>query len=279
MKRKIAKLFSTAIISSVFVIGLCCCTLLLCSCNLLKTIKASSVETMNGWQFQYNEGTNDYSVFFALCDKNGKHLSSDCTVDIRIENDNGETVYRGTKNITERDFGTYSSQIAGERFLANVRIKANEIKKGTSASGKVYFTVTKKNAFAFDEVNCTALYCLPIKDTQLSVDSLPAEIQLKDYLGAISSKIVITDVQYKVDTALGTPMMSILVTGEKTFGTNNGLSLDSITYKLYDSEGFLSKSGSLYLGSGLGTGDKFKETITVYDVTPGETYTLKFVNE
>ena len=50
-----------------------------------------------------------------------------------------------------------------------------------------------------------------------------------------------------------------------------------IKYKLYDSEGFLSKSGSLYLESELAVGDKFKETIIIFDATPGETYTLKFV--
>ena len=41
------------------------------------------------------------------------------------------------------DFSYYSSQAAGEQYLANVRIPAAEIKAGTSASGKVYFTVYK----------------------------------------------------------------------------------------------------------------------------------------
>ena len=42
----------------------------------------------------------------------------------------------------------------GEQYLANVRTLCAEIKAGTSASGKVYFTVYKENAVQFDEVNC-----------------------------------------------------------------------------------------------------------------------------
>lgn len=45
---------------------------------------ASHVKTMKYWSFQYNEGTNDYSLFFGLEDKNDKPLSADVDVDIRI---------------------------------------------------------------------------------------------------------------------------------------------------------------------------------------------------
>ena len=145
---------------------------------------ASRVETLKSWSFQYNEGTSDYSLFFGLADKNDKSLSADVDVDIRIVNDADEEVYTGTKSVSPDDFGYYTSQAAGEQYLANVRIPAAEIRAGTSASGKVYFTVYKENAVQFDEVNCDALYCLPIEDIQVTFDSFPLDLKVKDFMGA-----------------------------------------------------------------------------------------------
>ena len=150
---------------------------------------ASRVETLKSWSFQYNEGTSDYSLFFGLADKNDKSLSADVDVDIRIVNDADEEVYAGTKSVSPDDFSYYTSQAAGEQYLANVRIPAAEIKAGKSASGKIYFTVYKENAVQFDEVNCDALYCLPIEDVQVTFDSFPLDLKVKDFMGSTASVI------------------------------------------------------------------------------------------
>ena len=157
---------------------------------------ASRVETLKSWSFQYNEGTSDYSLFFGLADKNDKSLSADVDVDIRIVNDADEEVYAGIKSVSPDDFSNYTSQAAGEQYLANVRIPAAEIKAGTSASGKVYFTVYKENAVQFDEVNCDALYCLPIEDVQVTFDSFPLDLKVKDFMGSTTSEIQIKKTEY-----------------------------------------------------------------------------------
>lgn len=46
---------------------------------------ASKVDTMKEWTFQYNEGTNDYSLFFGLCNSRNKYVSAPATVEIKIE--------------------------------------------------------------------------------------------------------------------------------------------------------------------------------------------------
>lgn len=248
---------------------------LLCGCN----VAGSNIETLKGWSFQYNEGTKDYSLFFALCDRNDKYLAADASVAIRIESENGDIVYEGIKSITPNDFGTYTSQIAGEQYLANVRIDAKDILEGTSSSGTVYFTVTNNNTFAFDECNCSALYCLPVKDIQLVVESLPVELQRKGYGGAIESKISITDVKYDIDSSLSSSRMTITLSGEKIYGNKGSVIYDIISYKLYDSGGYLADSGQVYLGTSLSVGDKFRDdSLVIYDLTPGETYTLKLLN-
>lgn len=208
---------------------------------------ASRVETLKSWSFQYNEGTSDYSLFFALADKNDKPLSADVDVDIRIVNDEDEEVYTGTKSVSTDDFGYYTSQAAGEQYLANVRIPAAEIRAGTSASGKVYFTVYKENAVQFDEVNCDALYCLPIEDVQVTFDSFPLDLKVKNFIGSTASVIQIQGAEFKLDKDYS-PQLTITITGEKKSGSSDS-GYDVISYKLYDSAGYLVDSGNIYLSS------------------------------
>lgn len=234
---------------------------------------ASRVETLKSWSFQYNEGTSDYSLFFGLADKNDKSLSADVDVDIRIVNDADEEVYAGTKSVSTDDFGYYTSQAAGEQYLANVRITAAEIKAGTSASGKVYFTVYKENAVRFDEVNCDALYCLPIEDVQVTFDSFPLDLKVKDFMGGTASVIQIQGAEFKFDKDYS-PRLNITITGEKKSGSGNS-GYDMISYKLFDSAGYMIDSGNLYL-SALSAGDKFKDdSVFIYDIVPGEAYVFR----
>ncbi len=247
----------------------------LCGCSLLPFGSTTAdIETLKSWSFQYNEGTNDYSVFFALLTESDRYVSADVDVDIRIVNDNNEEVYSRTHFVVKNDFGYYSSQAVGEQYLANLRIPAADISLGTSANGKVYLTVYKGDSLRFDEVNCEALYCLPVKDVQLIADGLPQEINVKGYNGKVESKIKIEEVQYTYDKAF-TSQLKITVLGIKTYGNANS-TYDMISYKIYDSKNFMVDSGNLYLRS-LSTNDKFKDnSIVVYDVVPGENYTIKF---
>lgn len=255
------------------------CIFLLSSCGVVNVIDVNNVETLKGWSFQYNESTNDYSLFFGLCDKNEKYISADVNVEIRIEDENKNIIYKGTKFITQNDFGAYSSQATGERYLANVRIKASEIEKGTSSSGTVYFTVSDGSTVIFDECNCSALWCLPVKDIQIYFDSLPIELQKKSYDESIESKITITDIQYGIDNSLDSPRATIVISGEKTYGGGSGLSYDVFSYKLYDSEDYLVDSGQVYIDISLSVGDKFKDdSLVIYDLTPGEIYTLQLLS-
>lgn len=251
--------------------GICGLLLILSGCSF-NVDNAARVETLKGWSFQYNDGTNDYSLFFGLLDKNNNPIAAEVDVEIRIVNDSDETVYTGTKTVSTSDYGYYTSQVLGEQYLANVRIPASAIVSGTSSSGKVYLTVHKENVVQFDEVNCDALYCLPVQDVQVYFDDLPQEIKVKDYMGGTAAVIEIQSAEYSFDSDYS-PKLSITVSGQKLSG-GDSIGYDMVSYKLYDSDGYMVDSGNLYLQS-LSTGDKFREEITIYDVTPGETYTLK----
>ena len=252
-----------------FLVGGLLIALLLSGCSS----SASRVETLKSWSFQYNEGTDDYSIFFGLADKNGTPLSADVDVDIRIINDENEEIYTGTKSVSADDYGYYTSQAAGEQYLANVRIPAAELTAGTSASGKVYLTVYKENTVRFDEVNCNALYCLPIKDVQVTFDTFPLELKVRDFMGDTSSVIQIQGAEYEFEPDYS-PKLYITITGEKKSGSGDS-GYDTISYKLYDSAGYVVDSGQIYLSS-LGAGDKFKDdSVVIYDVVPGESYVFQ----
>ena len=48
-----------------------------------------------------------------------------------------------------------------------------------------------------------------------------------------------------------------------------------ISYKLFDSAGYMIDSGNLYL-SALSAGDKFKDdSVVIYDIVPGEAYVFR----
>lgn len=236
----------------------------------------NNVETLKSWSFQFNEGTNDYSIFFALLNKNNEYVSADVDVDIRIVNEEDEEVYKDTKSVFKSDFNYYTSQAAGEQYLANLKIPAADITLGKSSNGTVYLTIYKNDTIYFDEVNCSAYYCLPISDVELVFDTLPLNIDVKGYDGSNQSTIQINDITYSFEKDY-IPQLKIIVSGAKIYGKSDSMqSYDMISYKLYDSEGYVIASGNIYLDS-LDQGDKFKDnSIVLYDVTPGETYRLGF---
>lgn len=247
---------------------------LICSLTGCSLLPGGSIETLKGWSFQYNQGTNDFSLFFGLLNGNDQYISAEVDVDIRIVNESGEEVYKATKSVTRKDFGNYESKAAGKQYLAEIRIPEADIATGKSSNGTVYLTVYKENVVRFDEVNCAALYCLPVSDLTLVAENLPTEISVKGYDGSVESKIRIEDVSYTCDKLLSTTL-KITVSGTKTYGSSK-IGYDMVAYKIYDSKGYVVESGNLFI-NGVGKGDKFKDdSISVYDITPGDTYKIVF---
>ena len=245
-------------------------SLVLSSCS---NLASSNVETLKGWSFQYNEGTNDYSVFFALLNKADQYVSANVDVDIRIEDESGTVLYSTTKSVTDDNFGYYTSQAAGEQYLAEIRIPEDEIAAGQSTSGTVYLTVYKDDSIRFDEVNCSALYCLPLLDVNLVAEQLPVEVNVNSYFG-LESTMQIEEVSFEYEDNFS-PLMRITVSGTKIYGESNS-GYDIISYKILDSDGYVVDASQVFIYS-LSQGDKFRDdSIVIYDVVPGETYTISF---
>lgn len=242
--------------------------------DTIEIFEDDNVETLKSWSFQFNEETNDYSLFFGLLNKNNEYVSAEVDVDIRIINEENEEVYKGTESISKNNFNYYTSQVSGKQYLAELRIPAADIIPGKSSNGTVYLTVHKNDMVRFDEVNCSALYCLPVSDVELIFDEFPLNIDVKGYDGSVESTIQIDNITYTFEKDY-VPQVRITVSGVKIYGRQGSMpGYDIIRYKLYDSEEYMVASGGIYLDS-LDQGDKFKDdSVVIYDITPGETYRL-----
>ena len=89
----------------------------LCGCSAItsKIIESNSIETLKGWSFQYNEGTNDYSLFFGLLNDKDKYISADVDVDIRIKDEAGNELYKETRSVSKRELSNYKSKDTDEK--------------------------------------------------------------------------------------------------------------------------------------------------------------------
>ena len=245
-------------------------SLLLSGCDRSSTAR---VKTLANWSFQHNEGTDDYSIFFELLDKNDKPLAADVYIDVRIINDENEEVFTGTTAVTADNYGYYTSQADEKQYLADVRIPAAKIKPGKSSNGIVYLTVYKENIIYFDEVHCEAFSCLPVEEVHVAFHHFPLDLKIQDFMDEATSIIQIQDAQYQFDAY--SSQLYITIWGEKISGNDN-FGYDTIPYKLYDHEGYMIDSGSIDLSS-LHVGDKFKDdSVVIFDVVPGEYYLFTF---
>lgn len=253
------------------------CLLLICAVLLAGCAAGARVEQLHSWSIQHNDGSNDYSVFFGFLDEDGRAIAAGATAELRIENDEGEILYEQTRSVTPEDFSVYTSAARGEEFLAEIRINDEEVKAGKSRSGTLYLKVHTDDGGEFDEVNCELFYDLPTLDVTIETEALPQEIRLDDYMGDLASVIRIDQVEYAYSSDYSSSL-TVTVYGVK-LEQYSDLSLDCVTYKLMDSEGYVVDNGSFYL-DGISAGDKFKDdSIWFYDLIPGETYTIVFSAE
>lgn len=243
----------------------CALCLLLCGCGAMATAQVAS---MNSWHFQYNPKTDDYSLFFALLDDEGNDIAAPVDVEVRIINDADETVFEGETSLGVGDFGYFTSEADGERYLAEAVIDADMIQPGMSDEGTVYFTVTGED-LEFDECTCDVLMDLPTLETTVKAGELPVEVGDQNYYG--SSLFRVEKVEIDSDDPL---RVHLIITGEKLEGDADGVAC--FDYRVVDSQGHQAERGTVYLDS-LRVGDRFRDdSVSLYDLIPGESYTVEF---
>jgi len=234
---------------------------------------ALQVEYLSDRSIQHNDTNKCSNLLFSLQDASSNRLTAAATVDIKIINDNNETVYEAVKTIDSSDYSTWTSALLGSRLLASINIYDCEIDEGTTASGKIYFTVYNTTYFSFEETVLTITDNLPTKQTVVKLPELPKEINTYSYNGHIEATIKITDITYEIKQN----NIYFYFTGEKTYDKEGQFnsSYCYVGWKLYDSDGYVVKSGTLMTDK-LYTNEKFRDKKEyAFDcISPGKSYFL-----
>ncbi len=237
---------------------------------------SESIAYLGDRSIQFDDIDEMFTLLFSFKDENETRISAPATLQIRIVNDNNETVYNAEHHVSEYDFGTWTSALHGDRLLGSVEIPLASINTGSSDSGKIYFTVKSGNT-SFKESVLEINGDLPVKGVSIALPQLPLLLEDYTYSGKVDQQVRITNIRYEIRDE----DVYFYFTGEKLYDDEGQKHSETceIGWKLYDSEGYVVASGTAYT-VGLAMGEKFKdERDTAYDcIRPGETYRLELLD-
>ena len=238
----------------------------------LEKMFPQTVEWISERDFFYYEDYDKFVLVFELADEDKIPMSSSGTVEIRIVNNDGLTVYEKTRTFTEDNFEEWIYDETIDKYLASIYINPSDITSSTSSEGKIYFVVYGDDYY-FDESTLNA-YDLPTKPIQVTTETLPKKVNYLSYNGSIYTTIRIDSITYEV---MYDDSLYIYFTGEKTYDCDGNRATNGCNFgwKLYDSEGYLIDSGTVFI-SDLQVGDKFRgEVGYAFDcIEPGVSYKI-----
>lgn len=240
---------------------------------------ANSVQYLGDRSIWHQDDKGRYVLVFSLKDSDRNMIAAPCIVEITIVNDNGETVYSSTKVVKTSWFQYWTYSNGTEKYQASIYIYDDDIAGGQCADGDIYFTVYNDGYFSFDQ-STLSIDDLPQKDTTIDLPETPHCINYYSSSGKLKSACEITGVTIDSCKKYSDGLWyEITFTGSCTYNASGSGQSSSmkIGWKLYNSEGYVVDSGTAYTES-VAMGEKFRETINVYYLTPGETYTLVILN-
>ena len=235
--------------------------------------EAKKVNWISNREIDNLEDKKQFRLLFSLKDASENYLKVPVVVEVEIENDNREVVYKATKIIKASDYSGWSNAYGKEWTAAAIYINYSEIAGGTTEKGTVKFTVYN-DYVSFDESTLTISSGLPLKATNIKMPTLPTTIHDYSWDDEIDSSCKITNITYEISG----DDLYLYFTGEKTYDAEGNRYSQSckVGWKLYDSDGYIVESGTFY-SPNIAVGEKFKnEKEYAWGViVPGETYTLK----
>ncbi len=111
--------------------------------------------------FRVQDNDRELEIIFSLYDPSKAYMSSNGYVSIRIESNNGKTLYLDNHRVLESDFSTFTQTLTGEQFEAySWKIPLSEINKSESWSGMAYIQFKSENGIIFEELS-TSVFGLP----------------------------------------------------------------------------------------------------------------------
>lgn len=235
-------------------------------------------EWISNRSFEYNNDDSRYQFCFALKDVNDAYISCDATVELYIENENGEKVYKGTKHVGQDDYSTWYNAF-NEWWGTAVYIYENEMTPGSSEDGTLYYKVIAGDNWFEYTLDISGI--LPTIDyvdlCHLTLPKLPYSISDQTDDDWLITKI--TSIEYYFEESYDNKVnLKLSFAGERTDVDlqENVSKYCEIGWKLVDEEGYVIDTGTVY-SPALAPGDKFKNVEeTIYGLEAGN-YTLTII--
>ena len=227
---------------------------------------------------QYNEADEQYVIFFGLQDQNKNYMDGSGTAEITIKDSNGNILYSQNILFTSSDFTSWTNTTwDNSRYLCGLFIDRSDIQGSTSTSGTLSLKVIMNDGVWFDAYNCS-ISSLPEKSVHIVLPTLPTEVAYNSYdcVNILTIKNITYTSSLNYDGSASVTF-TILVTLTAKSSDKNESSSTQIGYKLYDSDGVVVDSGTIYV-TPLAEGETARETENIYDLNPNETYTLVLMN-
>lgn len=227
-----------------------------------------------------HDDTNKYQiVFFGLQDSNQNYTSASGVATITITDNSNYTLYQKDIPFSSADFTNWTnSSRDSSRYLCGLYINDADIEGSASSSGKLTLKVTLDDGTWFEE-KVLSISDLPSLTVNIILPEIPSNYKDMRY-SSYTSTVQVTKLTFETSTSYdGTATVSfeaILKLLSKTAYSNESSAV-SVGYKLYDSDGIVVDSGHIY-SNPIAIGESSKETFTIYDLNPRETYTLKLSN-
>lgn len=219
---------------------------------------------------QYDEAKKGWNVFwaFAISENSSSFTKQEADINIEIVNDEGESVYKETKHVSEENYGEWKNNFTGNsQTLGSIFIPVGEVSKGKSQYGTLSLSATLPSGAQFDPEQIYVMN-LPLMDLSISMPSLPMTINNYDYYGNVEKVGELTKLEFKYEySATGEATLKLLTSPE-------GDSYFYVPYKVKDSDGIIVDSGEMFFGP-LSEGDVIKTNIYLNNVELGENYTIE----
>lgn len=237
---------------------------------------SDTVQYITNTSAQYIETEKQHVVLFGLQTAVGNYAGASGVAAITIKDDTGAVRYDRKINFSEKDFseGT-DGQWEGAGYLCGLYIAQDEIADGIASSGELRLEVSLDSGAVFTAN--VEIADLPSTQLKISTPQLPATFQDKAY--SFTSTVTVTQLTYSCKSGYdGTASVEFAVILKLDAKTKQEESdYIHVGYKLYDSEGIVVGAGQILAGP-VGVGESIKDTFTVWDLDPQETYTLKFLD-
>ena len=244
--------------------------LLLCGCG---SEEGPQVAALTESALKYSAEKEEFDLYFVLADEEGAETAAEAKVEIRIEDDQGNVLYKGREKLTLEDFAENTKIHKKNHLAARISIPQAELKPGKSPSGTVYFSVKNGFAFHFKDQSCEALNCLPLQEFSFVCNEIPQDVVIRDPFWHSESRYQVQELSWLAEPYMG-GMVILTVQGTKLEGPA-GTGPDLITYEVVDRKGEKLQGGELYMGR-YEKGDSFSAQIMLNGLIPGEEYILHF---